>query len=191
MYSLIQFTEPLDMVFRCRVSKGIARLTTSCPDCNDDLCVLHHCDEFWTLCTNLSHLSTTAIQFQCNGRECLVSYRYVILSWIGYKYLFNNHTVIRLSSWYFSFMYRKYIVAFIVCPIVFYIPRFFEIRSFVKVYAYNETIDCSALFLNEPSHQLMFLKDNQSQSFLKVLNRGTLQYENQWMNLTLAASQWN
>ena len=77
-------------------------------------------------------------------------------------------------------------MAFIVCPIVFYIPRFFEIRSFVKVYAYNETIDCSALFLNEPSHQLMFLKDNQSQSFLKVLNRGTLQYENQWMNLTLA-----
>ena len=80
-------------------------------------------------------------------------------------------------------MYRKYIVAFIVCPIVFYIPRFFEIRSFVKVYAYNETIDCSALFLNEPSHQLMFLKDNQSQSFLKVLNRGTLQYENQCMNV--------
>ena len=76
-------------------------------------------------------------------------------------------------------------MAFIVCPIVFYIPRFFEIRSFVKVYAYNETIDCSALFLNEPSHQLMFLKDNQSQSFLKVLNRGTLQYENQWMNLTI------
>ena len=76
-------------------------------------------------------------------------------------------------------------MAFIVCPIVFYIPRFFEIRSFMKVYAYNETIDCSALFLNEPRHQLMFLKDNQSQSFLKVLNRGTLQYENQWMNLTL------
>ena len=74
-------------------------------------------------------------------------------------------------------------MAFIVCPIVFYIPRFFEIRSFVKVYAYNETIDCSVLFLNEPRHQLMFLKDNQSQSFLKVLNRGTLQYENQCMNV--------
>ena len=73
-------------------------------------------------------------------------------------------------------------MAFIVCPIVFYIPRFFEIRSFMKVYAYNETIDCSAVFLNELGHQLMFLKDNQSQSFLKILNQGTLQYENRYMN---------
>ena len=69
-------------------------------------------------------------------------------------------------------------MAFIVCPIVFYIPRFFEIRSFMKVYAYNETIDCSAVVLNELEHQLTFLKDNQSQSFLKILNQGTLKYEN-------------
>ena len=73
-------------------------------------------------------------------------------------------------------------MAFIVCPIVFYIPRFFEIRSFIKVYAYNVTIDCSELFLNEPGHQLMFLKDNQSQSFLKVLNQGKLQFVNQYMS---------
>ena len=73
-------------------------------------------------------------------------------------------------------------MAFIVCPVVFYIPRFFEIRSFMKVYAYNETIDCSAVFLNEPGHQLMLLKDNQSQSFLKILNQGKLQFENQYMS---------
>ena len=79
---------------------------------------------------------------------------------------------------FFSFMYRKYIVAFIVCPIVFYIPRFFEIRSFMNVHAYNETIDCGAMFLNDPGYHLMFLKDNQGQGFLKIFDQGTLAYEN-------------
>merc|ERR1719510_361462 len=62
----------------------------------------------------------------------------------------------------------KYITAFIVCPIVFYLPKFFEIRSFVATYEYNETMDCSSMFLHNSGYRFMIINEDNLRS-LKVL----------------------
>ena len=74
---------------------------------------------------------------------------------------------------FFIFVYRKYITAFIICPIVFYLPKFFEIRSFVATYEYNETMDCSSMFLHDSGYRFMIINEDNLRS-LKVLSHGKL-----------------
>ena len=68
----------------------------------------------------------------------------------------NNQFVIVIII----FVFRKYIVAFVTCPIIFYIPKFFEVRSFVP--SHNATLNCTNMFMSDMGVKLSFVKTNEA-----------------------------
>jgi hypothetical protein len=38
------------------------------------------------------------------------------------------------------------VVGIVICPMLFYIPKFFELRTVFTTYSFNVTIDCAVLF---------------------------------------------
>lgn len=44
-----------------------------------------------------------------------------------------------------TFSSRIYVAGFVVCPVLFYLPKFFEIRTVTGLMTFNQTIDCSSL----------------------------------------------
>ena len=89
----------------------------------------------------------------------------ISLSYTRFAFLLLNK--VDFLSWHVFKFYRKYIFAFIVCPIVFYVPRFFEIRSYDAVYSYNQTLNCSSMFLPGSGFHFNII-NNKSSNYLAL-----------------------
>ena len=60
--------------------------------------------------------------------------------------LYNHFCVLHAPA-----PYRYYVIAVIVCPIIFYLPKFFELRTVYSSISFDVTVDCSLVLFPEES----------------------------------------